>query len=161
MSKLIFSPATILVRNIEGFPIFYHYGVWVAEDEVIHAQKMDGVVCTSLAQFSGNSSVQRSIYTEQVMNPEKAIERARGAIGNRWHLTEKNCEAFVLWCATGKEQPGLQVSTVRLGLNLFLPELAAKVESIEKTVKNAKRSEELKTELLKLQASRRKNDEKK
>lgn len=161
MSDLVFSPAMIIVRPIEGISILYHYGLWVTENEVIHAQKAQGVICTSLAQFAGKATVQRSVYTDQVLDPKKAIDRARTAVGKPYHLTEHNCEAFVLWCATGKEQPGLQVPTARLCLDIFFPKAAAVVDQVERTVKRLSEQEKTNAERLKFIEAHRKEPEQK
>lgn len=121
-SNLTFKPALILyreiivVQDVFHLPILSHYGLWVAEDEVIHASKdLKKAVSTSFQDFASGCRVSRSDYSNLVSNPDLAIQRAREAVG-RWtyKFDDKNCEAFVLWCATGKETPGLQIGLAKL-----------------------------------------------
>ena len=111
MSTLRFAPATILEKSSDSDKIL-HYGIWVAEDEVIHAMPEQNVTSVSFSDFQGSGKVIRSNLTLRVKSPEAAIARARKEVGGRWEwkLVESNCEAFVLWCATGESMLGNQAS---------------------------------------------------
>lgn len=123
ITHLKFAPATILVRQTTEVSILYHYGLWVAEDEVIHAQKFRTAVSTTVDEFAAGLRVEASHY--RAADPDAAIARARSALGTwQYHALNSNCEAFVLWCAMGQNTPGLQSSVIQLGAHLLFPNAA-------------------------------------
>lgn len=117
VTKDQFRPGLVLVRRIAG-PLFgYHYGVWVAVDEVIHASKDRRiVVCDSLKEFAAGRDLQISVYSSLgEAAPELVVERARAEVGKwAYDLRDGNCETFVLWCLTGTRSAGLQVGILKL-----------------------------------------------
>lgn len=113
-----FKPGLVLVRRIVRSPLGYHYGIWVAVDEVIHASKTKRiVVCDPLEGFSAGLDVSVSgMYSALSKSPpEHVVERARAEVGKwSYELMDGNCEAFVHWCVTGEKSPGLQMGAVKL-----------------------------------------------
>ncbi|MFY0531686.1 lecithin retinol acyltransferase family protein [Nannocystis pusilla] len=109
-----FRPGLILVRDVIGFSPLLHYGVWAEEDKVIHAQKAlpAAIVATSFDGFAEGKVVGCSnFYNRMVTDPAKTIERALSAVGPwPYHYEDKNCEAFVYWCATGQHWKGVQAA---------------------------------------------------
>lgn len=107
---------------------YTHYGIYVADDEVIHyvgsvdETSADAAVrATSLATFlrgdtdwfvlnlderaSGNlAGLQGDLVVVATFTPEQTVERARSRLGeSRYNLLWNNCEHFALWCKTGQE----------------------------------------------------------
>lgn len=107
---------------------YTHYGIYAADDEVIHyvgsvdETSADATVrATSLATFlrgdtdwfvldlderaSGNlESLRGDWVVVETFTPEQTVARARSRLGeSRYNLLWNNCEHFALWCKTGQE----------------------------------------------------------
>lgn len=135
-APLTFSPGTILVRETSFVPFFFHYGVGVSENEVIHATLGLGVVNVTLEAFAEGHIVKRSDYSNLCGDPDAVIARARSAIGKwRYRPIDENCEAFILYCLTGERKTrGIQGEILN-GLGVI-----ARLWELEPALKSPRRS---------------------
>ena len=103
-----------------SFGQFYHYGIFVSEEEVIqfglpptegllNRATEDIAVCiTDIDTFSGGKVVEVAT-TEKTdkkrLSPKKTVKRAREAVGEKgYHILHNNCEHFVRYCYFGEKR---------------------------------------------------------
>lgn len=116
---------------------FYHHGIFVSDNEVIHfcsdgkfsiLSKNLEIQSTSIEIFAQGKKIHVVDYTNRFI-PEKTVEIARQSIGNSdYDLSYNNCEHFVTRCITGTKQSKtiekLFVSVLKVkrdsGINGFL-----------------------------------------
>lgn len=100
---------------------FYHYGIFVSEDEVIQFglppvegllnRKFDEIsVCVSdIETFSMGKMVEVASIPKgdksKRLSPDKTISRARACIGEKgYHILQNNCEHFARYCYLGEKR---------------------------------------------------------
>lgn len=99
---------------------YWHYGVYVGGDEVIHYTSKDGdisqdnvVQLTRMSKFIGDISVfeildfSGTTDAKGCFGPLETARRAREKIGeNAYSLSANNCQHFAIWCKTGQRFSG-------------------------------------------------------
>lgn len=107
-----FRMGDILKRPVTGCPALLHFGVYISDSEVIHAQLETGTAtAVSLCIFEQTSRASLSeihFVTDAVR--DTVVKRARQTV-MRWKYdtTRANCEAHVRWCLDGSYTVGVQV----------------------------------------------------
>ena len=104
-----------------SFGNFYHYGIFVSEDEVIQfglppfdgllTRKFEDIaVCVSdIDTFSGGrvvevASMEKSDKVKR-LSPKKTVQRARERIGEKgYDILHNNCEHFARYCYLGEKR---------------------------------------------------------
>ena len=98
-----------------SFGSFYHYGIFVSEEEVIQFglppvegllnRKIDDIsVCVSdIYTFSAGEVVEVAFPEksdkQKRLSPKKTVQRARDSIGEKgYHILRNNCEHFARYC---------------------------------------------------------------
>ena len=104
-----------------SFGNFYHYGIFVSEDEVIqfglppfegllNRKFEDIAVCVSdIDTFSGGKTVEVATAErskkEKRLSPKKTVRRARERIGEKgYDILHNNCEHFARYCYFGEKR---------------------------------------------------------
>lgn len=120
-----FMPGDILRVFLDRF---YHYGIYVGEDQVIHYAAENGfslanlykleVTKTSVEIFSQGNSVEIWKLPQPLVNkrfaPSEIVEKAEAAIGEAlYDLLYNNCEHFVCRCSTGIAYSALTESILK------------------------------------------------
>lgn len=115
-----FAVGTVIrvLHTLLGIP-YYHYGVVVGDDDVVHfnidfdcddEEELVNVriIRTDMDDFSGLGIyiVENDLMSEMdtVYSPEEIAERALSKVGSNfggYNLVTNNCEHFANWCATG------------------------------------------------------------
>ena len=96
---------------------YYHYGIYVSDDEVIQYGRLDDmlkknkdeveVLVTSIKDFADNKFIEVgscSLKEKLIKNkPDKVVMLARKRIGEReYDIVDNNCEHFVYECVFNK-----------------------------------------------------------
>lgn len=91
-----------LVTNIDLLGITEHHGIYIGYEQVIHKDiTSEMIVQTDLYAFSDGNEV---IVKRHAPDPEKAIQRAKAALGKEgYNLFSDNCEQFVNECIKGNK----------------------------------------------------------
>lgn len=120
----------IRVSRLNG--LYYHHGIYVTDDEVIHFTGDDDdsvldwskahVIRTDLARFLDGGTVEIKVYNEDELSDlypvEGIVNYARACLGDAgYHLIFNNCEHFANVCTLGRYR-SRQVEDV-LGGNLM------------------------------------------
>lgn len=81
-----------------------HHGLFAGEDLVVHKGR-DGVVLTSLEEFSGGNDISVCVhFMERKFTREESVERGLSRLGeSEYNVIFDNCEHFVTWCIFGLE----------------------------------------------------------
>lgn len=104
-----------------SFGNFYHYGIFVSEEEVIqfglppfggllNRKFEDITVCISdIDTFSGGKVVEVATVEKgdkaKRLSPKKTVQRARAKIGEKgYHILHNNCEHFARYCYLGEKR---------------------------------------------------------
>ncbi len=99
------------IRVFRSFGRYYHHGIAVSCDRVIHYTKrngscIDGVIReTSLEEFrdGGDIELVRHVFGKCFPN-EWVVKRARSKLNSaEYSLLWNNCEHFATWCKIGLE----------------------------------------------------------
>ncbi len=108
--------------------LYYHHGIYVADDEVIHFSSEDDdnilgssnlVLRTDRSGFLRNGRLEVKVYTEDEIDDlypvEDIIAWAQACLGDEgYHLVFNNCEHFANYCTLGRHHSG-QVNRVLNG----------------------------------------------
>jgi len=98
--------------------VYWHYGIVVQRDVygqvwVIHcSQRRRGVSIESLSDFAQEGVVENCGFPSELCTWE-VIRRAKSMMGNKWHLTDFNCEHF--W----RTAHGMEAASHQLQLTLI------------------------------------------
>ncbi len=81
-------------------PVFDHYGIagyptWAGTQMVIHNMKKQGVVITTLHDFSGGQRVDGVWVPRSFDEGEAVWNRAHTMLGQKYNIATDNCEHFV------------------------------------------------------------------
>lgn len=81
-----------------------HHGLFAGEALVVHKGR-DGVVLTSLEEFSGGNDISVCVhFMERKFTREESVERGLSRLGeSEYNVIFDNCEHFVNWCIFGLE----------------------------------------------------------
>lgn len=99
------------VKDDNGF--FRDYGIEVSDGNVIHFVNYDSngylmqkIIESSMDEFSRGLEVKFDDRVEYKFNKIEVLDRAFSRLNKsfgKYHITNNNCESFVLWCTTGKK----------------------------------------------------------
>lgn len=113
-----FAPGDAIARKwlVKGVP-GYHYGVYIGDFKVAHADRTCGqVVIVDYEDFACD----RHVFADgsATLQPEDraaTIERAYSACGLPYKLFSYNCEHFASWCTTGNARSAQKHAWFRRG----------------------------------------------
>jgi hypothetical protein len=102
---------TVLDEIIVRSKSYYHYGIQISEDSVIHfvgpsylKRKESKIEIKSLEKFLRNGKLEIVTNYEHKFSKEEIINRAFSKVGTNfgvYSVFNNNCEHFATWCATG------------------------------------------------------------
>lgn len=97
--QVALSVGDVVRVRVHWCPVYWHYGIVVQRDVyghvwVIHcSQRRRGVSIESLSDFAQGGVVENCGFPSELSTWE-VIRRAKSMMGNKWHLTDFNCEHF-------------------------------------------------------------------
>ena len=99
-----FRPSTELF-GLDTEPInYFHYGIYVGDDEVIHFKDKSTIEQTNMDVFTEGGIAWVDKEVERIFTRKEVVKRAKENLGSDfggYSLLRNNCEHFTTYCARG------------------------------------------------------------
>ncbi len=116
---MAFERGDVIYRSTLEDENFYHEGVYIGDDQVVHViKKKDAIKIRkdSLETFAKRKPVNVKRLYHSPFTKEEIARRAESMVGKKWRYDRffNNCETFTNWASTGRSESDQAEITLHL-----------------------------------------------